>query len=263
MRNWLHKYGFVIFLGMIAVACSKVPGGLLSEKDMQSVLIDMQLAEAMIYQYPDKFPDEAHKKAVFQSVFQKHEITEAVYDSSLVWYGRNLDIYMGVCDRVLAELNKRQKALGDVQINVTVDKEDSIDIWPRRRFLTLEPDAIFNGVAFNVEPKTSYSSGSAFVLGMNVWGINEKWKYKPEVRLSVFQGDTTITVNKKISKDGYYETIVKSLPTKRVKSVYGHIFMNNADSASYYKVYVDSLSLMKYNYGRLDEIAKPDSTKSE
>ena len=72
MRSWLHKYGFVIFLGMIAVACSKVPGGLLSEKDMQSVLIDMQLAEAMIYQYPDKFPDEAHKEAVFQSVFQKH-----------------------------------------------------------------------------------------------------------------------------------------------------------------------------------------------
>ena len=31
--------------------------------------------------------------------------------------------------------------------------------------------------------------------------------------------------------------------------------MNNADS-SYYKVYLDSLNLMKYNYGRLTDMAK-------
>ena len=30
--------------------------------------------------------------------------------------------------------------------------------------------------------------------------------------------------------------------------------MNNADSASYYKIYLDEIELMRYNYGRWDEI---------
>ena len=52
--------------------------------------------------------------------------------------------------------------------------------------------------------------------------------------------------------------ILKTVPTKQVKRVYGYIFMNNADS-SYYKVYLDSLNLMKYNYGRLTDMAKDSS----
>ena len=87
------------------------------KKEMKAVLIDMQLAEAMISTDYKKYSDDAEKKHFYQSVFRKHKIEQAVYDSSLVWYGRNLDVYMQVYDLVLAELNERQKALGDVQAN--------------------------------------------------------------------------------------------------------------------------------------------------
>ena len=256
MRNRLHRYSVVLLLGILAVACSKVPDGLLSEKKMQAVQVDMQLAEAMINLNSKEFPDNAHKEALFQSIFRKHGITQAEYDSSLVWYGRNLDIYMKVYDRVLNELNSRQKALGDVQASAApVSKQDSVDIWPRRTSLRLEPGALFNGVTFDVKPETNYSSGSSFVLGMNVWGLNKDMAYKPEVRISADQGDTIVTVNDKILRDGYHETTLKTVPTKQIKRVYGYIFMNNADS-SYYKVYLDSLNLMKYNYGRLTDMPK-------
>ena len=82
--------------------------------------------------------------------------------------------------------------------------------------------------------------------------------YKPEIRISADQGDTIVTVNDKVLRDGYHETVLKTVPTKQVKRVYGYIFMNNADS-SYYKVYLDSLNLMKYNYGRLTDMAKDSS----
>lgn len=76
------------------------------------------------------------------------------------------------------DLNERQKALGDVQASAApVSKQDSVDIWPRRTSLRLEPDALFNGVTFDIKPETNYSSGSSFVLGMNVWGINEGMAY--------------------------------------------------------------------------------------
>ena len=114
MRNKLRRYGVALLTAALLVSCSKVPDGILSEKEMKAVLIDMQLAEAMISTDSKKYSDDAEKEALYQSVFRKHKIEQAVYDSSLVWYGRNLDVYMQVYDLVLAELNERQKALGDV-----------------------------------------------------------------------------------------------------------------------------------------------------
>lgn len=254
MRNKLHKMGVVLLLGALVAACGKVPDGVLTEKQMQAVQVDMQLAEAIVNNTGGSFPDDAHKEALYQSIFRKHKITQAVYDSSLVWYGRNLDVYMKVYDRISADLEKRIKDLGDVQANVVTVNTDSVDIWALRTNFTFEPKAIFNGITFNINPETNYSSGSSFVLGMNIWGLNAKMRHTPEVRLSVDQGDTILTVNHIITEDGYSETILRSLPTKQIKRVFGYIRLNNSDSTSYYKVYADSLNLMRYKYGSLTEL---------
>ncbi|MDO4755780.1 MAG: DUF4296 domain-containing protein, partial [Parabacteroides sp.] len=123
----------------------------------------------------------------------------------------------------------------------------------------MEPQSIFNGVTFDIKPETNYSSGSSFVLGMQVWGITADMKYKPEIRISAVQGDTIVTVNDQILRDGYHETILKTIATRQIKRVYGYIWMNNADS-SYSKIYLDSLNLMKYNYGRLTDVVKDSLT---
>lgn len=175
MRNKLRRYGVVLLTAALVVSCSKVPDGILSEKEMKAVLIDMQLAEAMISTDYKKYSDDAEKEVLYQSVFRKHNIEQAVYDSSLVWYGRNLDVYMQVYDLVLAELNERQKALGDVQASAApVSKQDSVDIWPRLTYLTFEPRAVFNGITVDIKPETNYPSGSTFVLGMRVWGLKTR-----------------------------------------------------------------------------------------
>lgn len=250
MRRILRVYGVMIFAFVLLVSCSKVPDGILSEKKMQSVLTDMLLAEAMVNGNYGTYKSDTMKLALYQSVFRKHKITKAVYDSSLVWYGRNLDIYMGVYDRVLADLNKRISDLGDVQANALPEStRDSVNIWPRRSFMAFYPKSVFNGVTFDIRPDMSYSSGSSFVLGMHVWGLDAKKPQALEVRVCADQGDTTVLTNSKILKDGYHEAILKTVPTKQIKRVYGFVYMNQGDS-SYYKVYVDSLSLVKYNYGK-------------
>ena len=48
MRNKLHRYGVVLLLGTLLVACSKVPDGILSEKKMQAVQVDMPVRRLYI-----------------------------------------------------------------------------------------------------------------------------------------------------------------------------------------------------------------------
>ena len=64
---------------------------------------------------------------------------------------------------------------------------------------------------------------------MNVWGIPQQAKHKPQIRICLDQGDTTVVINDQIMRDGYHETTLKSVVTKRTKRVYGFIYLNNRD----------------------------------
>ena len=251
MRSNLRIYGLVLLIAILFAACSKTPGGVLSEKEMQKVVTDMVLAEAMINTNPKVFTDDSAKIVLYQSVFDKHEITQALYDSSLIWYGQNLDIYMKLYERVTADLNKQVAALGDVQADAEpVSTRDSVNIWPRRPSFMLHPKAVFNGITIDIRPETYYSSGSTFVLGVNVWGLNDSLKYRPVIRLTAEQPDTVITVNDTIRTDGYHQTVLKTHATKQIRRLYGFIWMNNGqDSVGYTNIYLDNINLIRYNYG--------------
>lgn len=249
MHNKGHIVSICLVLFFLTVACSKVPQGVLSEKEMQRVQTDMLLADAFIGVNVKEYGNDTAKVALYESVFRKHRITQAEYDSSLVWYAKNLDVYMKVYERVIADLGKEIHELGDVQaVAVSSTKKDSVDIWPRRPYLTLSPRSVFNGVVFDIKPESSYSSGSTFVLGMHVWGLKEGMAFYPEIHLSAEQRDTVIRAEDKITQDGYYQTVVRTLPTRQVRRVFGSVWMNSVDS-SYHKIYIDRITLTRYNYG--------------
>ncbi|MDR1344942.1 MAG: DUF4296 domain-containing protein [Tannerellaceae bacterium] len=245
----LYKYSLLIFLAITAMSCSKVPKGILPEKKMKDILIDIQLAENIISTNYKSYPDSTHKIALYQSVFRKHNITQAVYDSSLVWYGRNLDMLMTVYDLALSDIDKDIRDLGDVQVNTSfAENRDSSDIWPRRNYITFQPEALFNGTTFDIKPESEYMAGSVFVLSMYVWGIRQQMRYTPEIRFAAESQDTTLIVNEKITQDGYTEIILRTPAVKRTRHIYGHIRMDNADG-NYYKVFINDLRLTRYNYG--------------
>lgn len=251
MGNKVFIRGFLCALLGLA-SCSPVPDGILSQKKMKAVVTDMEIAEALINSDKVTYNDDAHKLALYEAVFRKYHITRTEYDSSVMWYARNLDRYMQVYNMIAKDVDNRISALGNVEKAFTSSSlQDSIDIWPRRPYLTFSDKMKpFNGTLFRVEPKDPFPSGSSFSLKMKMWGISPSMKYKPELRICVDQGDTILTVNEMITKDGYHTTTLKSIPTKRIMRVYGYIRMDNG-GYNHYKVYADSISLTRYNYKSL------------
>lgn len=263
MYNKRHIVSICLVMILLAVACSKTPKGILSEKEMQRVQTDMMLADALIGMNHKEYANDTAKIALYESVFRKHNITQQMYDSSLVWYGKNLDIYMKMYERITEDLNTRIHDLGDVQATATVStRNDSVDIWPRRTYLTFYPQSVFNGTTFDLQPDRNYPSGSTFVLGMRVWGLKEGMEFYPEIRLTAEHRDTTVHVTQKITQDGYSQTVLKTLPTRQIRRVYGSIWLNSVDS-SYHKIYIDSLNLMRYNYGTTFDEIKLSTTPAE
>jgi hypothetical protein len=207
----------------------------------------MQLAEAIVESQYEKYRTGDDRMALYASVFDKHQISQEKYDSSLVWYGKNMDLYMQIYKLVLKDINSSIDLLGDVKPNPLsgeVSAKDSIDVWIYKRRFTLQCRKAM--LTFGIEPKAPYSSGSSYVLGLNIWGITDDMPFKPRISLYAVQQDTVINVNQDITSDGYYETVIRTVATKPVKKVFGYIIFN---TNSINKIYIDGIHLMKYNYG--------------
>ena len=260
MTNNLRIYG-ILALICVAASCSRVPKHIISEKKMRVVLYDMQLAEAIVETSNESYRTSDERQVVYDAVFAKYNITQADYDSSLVWYGENMNIYMGVYKLVLSDVNKNIAALGDIKPNPLsgeASAKDSIDVWVYNRSYTFAPEHIFNTLTFDITPQMPYSSGSSYVFGLSVWGVSPFLKNRPRISISAVHADTIISVDKEIIGDGYHEAVLRTIETKPVKRVYGYIILNNA-GISYHRIYLDDINLMKYNFGSTALTAPKDS----
>ena len=250
MTSKLRIYGIFILIGL-AASCSRVPKDIISEKKMRAMLYDMQIAEALVESSNEQFGTSDKRQVVYDAVFAKHDVTQARYDSSLIWYGKNLDLYMGVYRLVLKDVNESIAALGDIKphpLSADVANKDSVDVWIFNRNYTFKPENVFNTLTYDILPQVPHSSGSSYVLGLSAWGISANMKHKPKIHISAVHADTIVSVNKELSEDGYHEIILRTIATKQVKRVYGYMTINNAD-ASYHRVYFNEINMMKYNYG--------------
>ena len=156
------------FIGWSALilwsACSHTPKGIIPEKKMCDLLVDMQMAETIMNDDPYTYRSVRQKNALFQSVFKKHNLTQAEYDSSLIWYGKNIDIYMRVHDMAMAETDRRIKALGEVEAETfDVLPSDSVDLWVGKRCYIFFPKAMTNMVVFDLKPTEAYPADGRFV----------------------------------------------------------------------------------------------------
>ncbi|MDR0836057.1 MAG: DUF4296 domain-containing protein [Tannerella sp.] len=232
----------------MAVSCSRVPNDVIPEKKMRRVLYDMQLAESMVEIDFEKYNRGEEKQKLYDAVFSKHKITQAKYDSSLIWYGENMDLYMAIYKLVLKDIEKSIAAMGNIKqdpLSGEVSTKDSLNIWIQGNTYTFKPEGMSTRLVFDIKPQMPYTNGSTYIIGFDVWGVLPSMRPKPRVKLSAVQGDTIITVIKEIAEDGYNETTLKTVEAKPVNRIFGYVFINSAEN--YHCVYLNDIQLMKYN----------------
>ena len=74
-------------------------------------MYDMYIAESIIDHNYQNFSNAEKKEALIKRVLQKHNISEARWDTSLSWYSDNIDQYLQINDSVKSRLQRNQKAV--------------------------------------------------------------------------------------------------------------------------------------------------------
>jgi hypothetical protein len=78
---------------------------------MEEVLYDMQLAKAVFDERREDFFTDEQKLKLIESVLKKHGITQAIMDSSLIWYAEHTEEMIRINDSVVARLQREQSLL--------------------------------------------------------------------------------------------------------------------------------------------------------
>ena len=99
---------------MAMVSCTpKVPSRYIQPDDMEDLLHDLHIAQAMANEAAHKDGDLGYQQNLyFAAVLEKHGVTKADFDSSLVYYYTRADRFSDIYKHVVERLSNEAMALG-------------------------------------------------------------------------------------------------------------------------------------------------------
>ena len=124
-------------MAILIFACSenRLPKGILTEKQIIPVMVEIHLAEAVYNQrFAQQITRENYQEDLYLSVLKKFKLDRKVFEASVLYYGKHPDKYKPVYDEVLNRLNEmnvKSRAKDSIEarkLNVKAIVKDSIQI---------------------------------------------------------------------------------------------------------------------------------------
>jgi hypothetical protein len=153
MRSKLTKWLLCCIMLFQFAACSTRPDDVMSRKEMRSFLTDLHLLEGVFSSNPPAHDRE--RAYYYNALFEKHGITKAEFDSSLVYYTKNPKVF----ERIYARVNNNLEALkadvaGGKYFPVLPDsirlKPEFTNIWSLDTTFTYPADSAKNKLHFSI-----------------------------------------------------------------------------------------------------------------
>jgi len=212
----------------------KRPKGILSESKMEKVMVDYHLAQGMA-EAAESGDVEATRYKYIQAVFKKHHITEAEFDSSLVYYFENsekfLEIYKNVSLKVQAQAEKfgvDARATQNQYSHLT-NQGDTANIWTDHTNACIIPDKLHNIYQFVLTSDSTYQAGDAFIWHFHTQYITPGIDREAFAVLTLqYENDSVVSVTQHIRGNNNFDikyTPSEPLDTVNLRKMNGFIFM--------------------------------------
>lgn len=153
MRGRNITWALLLSAAFMAGCGKEVPGNIIQPDRMENILYDYHLSIAMSnnLNYSENYKREVYKN----SVFDKHRITEAEFDSSMVWYTRHTEelaaIYKNLGERFRKEKKHVQNLLAIRENKPAISMPgDTVDVWYDRKLYWLTDVPLADKITFEI-----------------------------------------------------------------------------------------------------------------
>ena len=247
---------------MLLSSCNSRPNGVLSERDMTSVLTEMHKTDAVLNEKGMAYTHYTDKAPYYKFIFKKYKITKAQFDSSLVWYSENPRIFDNMYDKVLINLTSLQKEVKNGKYH-PVDTLDltkmRTNVWNKRTRYILTHDSTRTHLDFEITGN-DFLFGDVFVLKFLQRIAPEDSCKKPRVILRInYTNGKTDSVYRTAFNDSLlrrYTFRFRAFRKLKIKSVSGELLASKVYRGKL-NIETDSISLFReYNSKNQDSLRK-------
>jgi len=216
----------------LAACKPKVPSGYIQPGDMEDLLYDFHVAQAMADENSKDEQQRAFNQTLyFASVLEKHGVTKAKFDSSLTYYYIRADKFSEIYEDVAERLSEDAKELGASEGEIVRYTKfnangDTADVWTGDLSAMLIPYAPYNRKDFVQQADTSFRKGDSFMLMLSTEFICQSGARSAEVCIAMkYDNDTIISRAISLTTSGHSEVRIPELADHKVKEIRGFFYM--------------------------------------
>lgn len=258
----------IFLLASCLTACQvKRPKTVIPDAKMENILYDYHIAKAMGEDVP--YNDSYKRVLYIESVFKKHGITQADFDSSMVWFARNPEVLTKIYEKVNVRLKAERDGISHlISIRDNKPKEslpgDSIDVWAWQRIYQLTGMPMDNKMTFTLPSDTNFKSRDT--LRWNVRfrfhnGVPDSMHAPVMAMQMVYKNDSIISNLLKVYQSGTKTLALHADTLGDIKEIRGYIYYPALQTN--HALLADRISLMRYHATDTLTFAKNDSIQTE
>lgn len=234
-----------VMLLVALVGCKpKRPSGILSPSVMEELLVDYHLAQGMAETASGGRSSDEMRYLYIHAALKKHNIDEAVFDSSMVYYSANSEQMAIICQHVCDKIEARGGNIGTGDAgNGTTSKYagltalgDTANVWTGLRHATLTPDRLHNLLVLNWPADSTTRPGDTFIWHCNTQKVAQSNLPDVYVQLIIrFDNDTVTSVTSHMYGDRETEVYWKptaAMDSLRPASVTAMVYMTTREQTA-------------------------------
>lgn len=242
MRKRFSSLRFAfLFMMVFAIApffqsCKpSLPSDVLSEGKMEEILYDYHLTQAAAETERISSSD---MYAYRLAVLRKHGVTQAQFDSSMVYYTRHTELLQKVYENLYDRLNKEAVSLGATvteleKFGEQSAKGDTANIWNGARAMVLPAIDPFNYYSFSMAADTSFHKGDRFLLEFDTKFLMQDGMRNGVALLAIqFANDSVTSQMVRPQNSQHYSLMVEDRDSLGIKKVSGYMMFNNPGDPS-------------------------------
>lgn len=244
-----------------------VPPEYIQPDEMEDLIYDYHVAQGIASQQDGN--QDYNRQLTFELVLKKHGLTQAEFDSSLVYYYTRADRFQDIYKRVEARLNTEAEKYGaavpgGVQIAASSLGGDTADVWKGERGLLLLNDRPYHLYQFSQKADTSFRAGDSFMLSLNNTWLMQQGNRQAAVYLAItYENDSTTKQYSTVSTSGI-TTLRIPYCRERVKEIKGFVMCgmrpSTDDTNNLCLLFVSNIQLYRFhNHVSEQPLAQPQA----
>lgn len=259
---------FLVCTVLFFWACKPgVPSGLIQPSELEEILYEYHLAQAMAEMNRGDSMD-YRRYGYVRAVLDKYGVTEAEFDSTMVWYSSHAtylsEIYKRLKERFKNEVTVMGEAMGSKDLYLDLGMSgDTANIWSDRTFRILKPRFPENRMQFVMHADSSFRKDDEVMWRFDVFQINKGKSSEIHAGLYVtYDNDSTAGLTKRVYSSSTMQINLERDTAHVIKSIGGFVcYKEPEDDKEFKMLMLDRIVLVRFHHA--PDTLSVDSTAME